>query len=338
MGSLRGATSAEPVEVESRNTNEADWREPCDQCGFPHPGQPCPASRLGDLLANKYRLMSILGVGGMGVVYAARHELVGRRFAIKVLHASALHHPASLRRFRREAQAAGSIENEHIAAVTDFGTANDGTAFLVMEFLQGEDLSHTLAREGPLSVERALGIALQVCRGLAAAHAQGIVHRDLKPANLFLCRREDGSELVKLLDFGIAKLQAKGAESTTRTGAMIGTPYYMPPEQARGRRDLDHRADIYALGTVLYELLSGEKAHPGDSYNEILYHVLMETPRPLCGIRLELEPELCDVIERAMASDADDRYASVDELARGLSECLAGLARAATTPAQAPTT
>jgi serine/threonine protein kinase len=275
---------------------------------------------VGEVVGEKYRLVRLLGEGGMGSVYEARHDVIGRRFAVKFLHAELAGHPEILARFRREAQAAGSLENENIAAVTDFGSSPDGAPYIVMEFLEGEDLAKTLARHGPLPIARAAHILIQVCRGLVAAHGRGIVHRDLKPENLLLQQRGDGGDLVKILDFGIAKLKSTEhrPEAATRTGITLGTPYYMPPEQARGQKELDERADIYALGVILFELLSAQKPHNGENYNAILYSILMGAAPRIEAFRPDLPPELANVVHRAMAGDAKDRYQSVSELAQAL--------------------
>lgn len=299
---------------------EADSEPACGLCGGRHLVGGCPkGSRVGQVLLGKYRLTTVLGQGGMGTVYEARHELVGRRFAIKLLNPELALHQEIVRRFRREAEAAGALESENIAAVTDFGTSEDGAAFIVMEYLRGEDLSRVLTRHGRLPVTRAVDAIIQACRGLSVAHARGIVHRDLKPENLFVSQRSDGGDWIKVLDFGIAKLQTvNDGGSTTRTGTTMGTPHYMPPEQARGSKELDHRADIYALGAVLYELLSGQKAHPGETYNAVLYHVLTQAPARLETLRPEVPPALSDVVHRAMADDAAARFSSAAELAASL--------------------
>ena len=275
---------------------------------------------MGEVIGEKYRLIRLLGEGGMGTVYEARHDVIGRRFAVKFLHAELAGHPEILARFRREAQAAGSLENENIAAVTDFGTSPDGAPYIVMEFLEGQDLAKVLAQTGPLSIQRAAHIVIQVCRGLFAAHGRGIVHRDLKPENLLLQQRGDGGDLVKILDFGIAKLKSteQRPEAATRTGITLGTPYYMPPEQARGQKELDERADIYALGVILFELLSGQKPHNGENYNAILYSILMQAAPRIETCRPDVPPELAALVHRAMAADANERYQSVSELAEAL--------------------
>ena len=255
----------------------------------------------------------------MGEVYEAQHVTVGRRFALKFLQRHLAQYEDALERFRREARAAGALENEHIAGVLDFDTASDGTPFLVMEYLVGESVAELLRREGPLPVTRAVGIALQVCRGLKAAHDAGIIHRDLKPDNLFSLRRADGSELIKILDFGIAKLsREESSPALTRSGAMVGTPFYMAPEQARGEKLLDARVDVYALGVILYELLSAEKPHPGDSHNAILAHILTEPIVPLERLRPNLPPALTALVARTLSRSRADRPSSVDALAREL--------------------
>ena len=276
-------------------------------------------TRVGRTAGGKYKLVRLLGSGGMGEVYEAQHSIVGRRFALKFLHPLLAGNTEIVARFQREAQAAGSLENENIAAVVDAGTADDGAPYLVMEYLEGEDLAHLLVRGGPLPVPRAAYIVIQACRGLAAAHGRGIVHRDLKPENLFICKRNDGSDLIKVLDFGIAKLHTgRVGTGLTQTGTTMGTPFYMSLEQARGAKEVDHRTDIYALGVILYEILSGSKPHPGESYNEILYHVLSQEPAALDSIRSGLPSGLSAVVQKAMAREAADRYASVADLMEAL--------------------
>jgi serine/threonine-protein kinase len=282
-------------------------------------GEGAANTRVGKLLGGKYRLVRLLGAGGMGEVYEAQHELIGRRFAIKFLHPQLASNTEVVARFQREAQAAGGLENENIAAVVDAGTADDGAPYLVMEYLDGEDLAHLLVRGGALPLSRAVFIMIQACRGLAAAHRRGIVHRDLKPENLYICRRNDSSDLVKVLDFGIAKLHTgRASTSLTQTGTTMGTPYYMSLEQARGARDVDHRTDIYALGVILYEMLSGAKPHPGESYNAILYHVLTQEPAPLDSMRPDLPSGMSAIVRKAMAREPGDRYASVAEFMEAL--------------------
>ena len=277
-------------------------------------------SRIGQVIADKYRISRLLGRGGMGEVYEARHVVVGRRFALKFLREHSARSQDSLSRFLCEAQAAGALDNEHIAAVLDFDTAADGSPFLVMEYLAGESLAALLTREGPLPVPRAIAILIQVCSGLDVAHRAGIVHRDLKPDNLFVTQLPSGAELIKILDFGIAKLTDPGSDGAiTSSGVILGTPFYMAPEQARGERNVDFRADIYALGVIAYELLSGKKPHPGEGYNAILAHILTQPVTPLVTLRPGLDPGLVAVIECALASDPARRQSSIAALAEELS-------------------
>lgn len=281
-------------------------------------------TRLGSVLDGKYELVRLLGRGGMGEVYEARHCQIGRRVALKFLLPDAARDERLVARFRVEARAAGSLAHENISAVYDVGCA-DGVHYLVMDYLDGADCARELASARVFSVSRAAEVGLQVCRGLASAHAHGIVHRDLKPANLFLCQRADGSELVKILDFGIAKLRVDGASLlATDTGATMGTPYYMSPEQARGDDGIDARTDLYALGVILYELLSGRRPIRGDMPLQVLHRILTETPKPLSRLRPELPPKLCAIVHRALAKARDERFASAEELARALSPFVVG--------------
>jgi eukaryotic-like serine/threonine-protein kinase len=276
-------------------------------------------NRLDEVVGGKYRIVRFLASGGMGSVYEAQHTVVRRRFAVKFLHHELAVRRELLARFQREAEAAGALESEHVAAAIDFGIAPDGAPYIVLEYLVGESLEHLLEREERLPVSRATNLVVQACRGVQAAHAAGIVHRDLKPHNLFVCRREDGTDLVKVLDFGVAKLELleKGA-AATRTGTVLGTPSYMSPEQARGEKNIDVHSDVYALGAILYELLSGKKPHPGDSHNAILHHIATQPALPLSAAAPNLPEALVAVVEGALAQDAAARPASADALASAL--------------------
>jgi serine/threonine protein kinase len=270
---------------------------------------------VGKLVGGKYRIVRLLAEGGMGVVYEAQHAVVRRRFAIKFLRPDLAERRDILSRFQREAEAAGALENENVAAAIDFGISEQGAPYIVMEYLVGESLADLLAREGRLPVTRAAELVVQACRGVGAAHAAGIVHRDLKPHNLFVCRRQDGTDFIKVLDFGVAKLQAADeASAATRTGTVIGTAAYMAPEQARGEKVVDNRADVYALGAILYELLSLRKPHPGGSQNAILHHIATQPPIPLEAIEPELPCDLTEIVGRAISSDPAARPASVEAL------------------------
>ncbi len=276
--------------------------------------------RIGSDIGGKYRIVRFLAEGGMGSVYEAFHVVVKRRFAVKFLRADLNQRRDALLRFQREAQAAGALESENIAAAVDFGIAEDGSPYIVMEYLVGRDLAGLIDSEGPLPIQRAADIVLQACAGIKEAHAAGVVHRDLKPENLFLCRRSDGSDLVKILDFGIAKLQASNAgNAVTGTGGIVGTPSYMSPEQASGSTLIDERTDVYALGVILYQLLSGRTPHPGDSYNAIIYHITTQPSLPLVCEGRDFPQGLIDVVERVLSRSPLDRPASAEELSKLLS-------------------
>jgi len=275
--------------------------------------------RLGEVVGGKYKLCRFLASGGMGAVYEAQHTLVKRRFAVKFLHPDLVRKRDLLGRFQREAEAAGSLESENVAAAVDLGVAADGSPYIVMEYLSGESLERLLDREGTLPLTRAADLVQQACRGMQVAHGAGIVHRDLKPHNLFVCRREDGTDLLKVLDFGVAKLEAVEPNSAaTRTGTVLGTPSYMAPEQARGEKNVGHAADVYALGAILYELLSAKKPHPGDSHNAILHHIATQPAVPLESVKEGLPEELVRVVTRALAPRPEDRYFSAGEFGAAL--------------------
>ncbi|MCC6899492.1 MAG: serine/threonine protein kinase [Polyangiaceae bacterium] len=282
-------------------------------------GDAACAARIGSVVLGCYELRSLIGQGGMGAVYEARHLRLGRRVAVKVVRPGLADDAKVLARFEQEALSAGALESEHIPAVIDFARDESAAPCLVMEYLEGKNLAQLLEAEGPLPIARAVDIIRQACRGLGVAHAAGIVHRDLKPSNLLLCRRSDGSDLVKIVDFGIAKvMKPHESPADTTTGATLGTPHYMSPEQARGEKSIDQRTDIYALGAILYELLTSTKPHPGDTYNAIIYHILSKEPAPLREVRPLVPEGLARVVHRALSREADDRPSSIDELAASL--------------------
>ncbi|MCL2449490.1 MAG: serine/threonine protein kinase, partial [Polyangiaceae bacterium] len=234
---------------------------------------------VGDVLAGKYQVERVLGSGGMGVVVAARHLQLDERVALKFLRPEAGEHPEALSRFAREAKAAVKIKSEHVARVIDVGTLENGSPFIVMEFLEGKDLGAWLLANGPLRVDQAAEFLLQACEAIAEAHSLGIVHRDLKPANLFVIRRNDGLESIKVLDFGISKVTGRmrgGSTSGTQAGIIIGSPHYMSPEQMRSSRDVDPQSDIWSLGIVLYELLAGHPPFVAETFSEICVKVVTD--------------------------------------------------------------
>jgi serine/threonine protein kinase len=277
------------------------------------------ADRAGELVGAKYRIVRLLAQGGMGVVYEAQHTVVRRRFAVKFLRRDLAERRDILTRFHREAEAAGALESEHVAAAIDFGIAEDGSPYIVMEYLVGESLNALVGRAGPLPIGRAADLVSQAARGVEVAHAAGIIHRDLKPENLFVCRRQDGTDLLKVLDFGVAKLQAIDEMSAaTRTGAVLGTVAYMSPEQARGDKDVGRRSDVYALGAILYEICAGRRPHPGDSPNAILHHIASLPAVPIASVAPELPAALVELVGRTLASDPEARPPSAEALVEAL--------------------
>jgi eukaryotic-like serine/threonine-protein kinase len=273
--------------------------------------------RIGSVVG-KYVIVRLLGRGGMGAVYEARHAQLSRRFAVKFLLPEFATHAEVLARFESEAKAAGGLEHPNLVAVTDAGRSADGAPYLVMEFLQGEDCSQLLQRLGPLPATRAADLVLQACRGLAVAHKAGIVHRDLKPENLFVTDAGDGTDRVKVLDFGIAQIRSPDRSRVTRTGATLGTAHYMSPEQARAAADLDSRTDVWSLGVVLYELLSGHKPFEGERFLHVIHQILSAEAPPLGTLRAGLPPALVALVERAMTKEVGARLPTVTALADGL--------------------
>jgi serine/threonine-protein kinase len=267
---------------------------------------------------DRYSIVRLLGKGGMGAVYEARHARLGRRVAVKFLLPELAARAEILRRFENEAVAAGGLEHPNLVAVLDLGRHTDGSPYLVMEYLQGEDCARLVRRAGPLPVARAASLVLQACRGVAVAHDAGIVHRDLKPENLFVTDLGDGSDQLKVLDFGIAKLRPVDGQAATRTGSTFGTTHYMSPEQARGASDVDARTDVWALGVVLYELLAGRKPFDGEQALGVVHQILNAPPPPLESARQGLPRGLVAVVERAMRKDAGERFPSIRAFANAL--------------------
>jgi eukaryotic-like serine/threonine-protein kinase len=283
-----------------------------------------PAVRLpevGDLLAGKYKVERAIAVGGMGAVFAANHEVLGKRVAVKVLAQKAmLEEEATIARFLREAQAAARLQTEHVARVTDAGMLESGLPFLVMEYLEGCDLAELLKLSGPLPHADVVDYVLQGLEAVAQAHAINIVHRDLKPSNLFLALRPDGSNIIKILDFGISKTaQPDSPEAKSLTGnAVLGSPAYMSPEQVRNARNVDARSDIWSLGVVIYELLTGKIPFDGEGVGEILAAILAEDPKPIREARPDVPEGLEEVVLKCLKRDRDERYASAADFARAL--------------------
>lgn len=291
----------------------------------------------GDLLLGKYRVERVLGQGGMGAVVAARHLELDELVAIKVMLPRTHAAQESDGRFLREARAAAKIKSEHVVRVHDVGRNDDGTMFMVMEYLEGHDLKTHLAERHRLPVEEAITWVMQVCEALAEAHDLGIVHRDIKPANLFLSRkRKKAQSTIKVLDFGISKvLDAQPGDDLTRTGTMMGSPLYMSPEQMTHARNVDARTDIWSIGVVLYEFVSGVVPFPGETFAQVVHGVMSLDPPPL-RLRVADVPDALDaVIQRCLQKDPARRYAHAEELHAALEKVLKGEPRGAANPNEA---
>jgi eukaryotic-like serine/threonine-protein kinase len=278
----------------------------------------------GDILAGKYRIERVLGIGGMGVVVAAQHLQLDEKVAIKFLLPAMLHNQEVVGRFSREARAAVKIKSEHVARVSDVGTLENGAPYMVMEFLEGGDLAAWIEQRGPLPIEQAVDFVLQACVGVASAHGIGIVHRDLKPANLFCLRGNDGQFVIKVLDFGISKVtdssDSGGGGSMTHTSAVMGSPFYMSPEQMQSSKDVDAQTDIWALGVILYELVTGTPPFGGESFAEIAIKVATTSFAPVRSFRPDAPAGLEGVIFKCLEKDKRGRYSNVAELALALAD------------------
>ena len=278
---------------------------------------PSPVN-IGDVV-DKYRVERVVGVGAMGLVVAARHTTLDQIVAIKFLVEHRFgSRDESIARFVGEARAAARIQSDHVCRVSDVGMLPTGVPYMIMEHLEGNDLEEEIIARGQLDLVEAVDYVLQACDAIAAAHQLDIVHRDLKPANLFLARRPDGSRRVKVLDFGISKATTLGKQRFTRETKSLGTPAYMPPEQIKDPMNVDHRADIWALGAILYELLTGQMAFVGENIKEVLDRVLGEDPCPIPALRRDVPPDLIAIIGRALARDRDARWPTAATFARAL--------------------
>jgi eukaryotic-like serine/threonine-protein kinase len=278
--------------------------------------------REGEVIAGKYEVLRVVARGGMGVVVAARHIELGHSVALKfLLRTVALLGPEAIPRFQREARSIVQMKSEHVVRVSDVGTLPSGEPYLVMELLEGTDLKELVEKQGPVSIARAADYVIQALDALAEAHAVGIVHRDIKPANLFMTKRADGSPLIKVLDFGVAKVTDPlklQAASPTATGSMMGSPQYMAPEQILNAKDVDARCDVWALGAVLFELVTGKVPFDGESIGVLFNQIMNLGPTPLSKHLSDVSPEFEMIVMQCLEKDVSKRISNVADLAKRL--------------------
>lgn len=281
---------------------------------------------LGDIIDGKYKIVRLIGEGGMGVVYEGENLRIHRRVAIKILHANVAQSKDAVQRFEREAQAAGRIGSDHIVEVLDLGELPGGDRYMVMEFLEGQSLAERIQKQGALSPQKCATIMVGMLEGLRAAHDAGIVHRDLKPDNVFLLTHRSGQpDFVKILDFGISKFSTLGGEfSMTQTGAVMGTPYYLSPEQAKGERNVDALSDLYAAGVILWESVAGKVPFDGETFNELLFKIVLEPVPDLGVLQPNLDPHFVSLVQKAMARDRQLRFQSATDMQTALVQWLEG--------------
>jgi serine/threonine protein kinase len=277
---------------------------------------------LGTVIGDRYKVLSLLGKGGMGSVYRAQHTSLGKIQAIKILKQSALENNTALNRFDIEAKAASSLSHANLVSVHDYGLTSEGAPYLVMDFVEGVSLLDVLQRDGALNSALVIELFEQICDGLAYAHSQGVVHRDIKPSNIILTRTASGAPQIKIVDFGIAKIVSDNSaeHELTQTGEVFGSPMYMSPEQCEGHREVDARSDIYSVACVMYEALTGYPPFTGANAIQTMYKQINESPSPIDGAnrRLRIPPALENVVMRALEKKPSERHQSMEELRNDL--------------------
>lgn len=276
------------------------------------------STQIGQVLAGKYRVDRVLGAGGMGIVVAAMHLQLDQMVALKFIRREALGNAEVVSRFEREARAAVRLKSEHVARIIDVGRLDSGSPYIVMEYLEGQDLSSLIQQQRSLPAAVAADFVIQACDAISEAHGLGIVHRDLKPGNLFLANTSHGQQAIKVLDFGISKSQAGGDANMTRTQAVMGSPGYMSPEQMRSTKAVDGRSDVWSLGVILYELVAGRPPFDGDTFTALCVKISMDPHPPLPAFPMALPAGFEAVVNRALEKDPARRFQSAVELAQAL--------------------
>jgi serine/threonine-protein kinase len=292
------------------------------------PALPHDLPQPGEILDGRYQIEESIGAGGFGIVVAARHVTLGQRVAIKFMFGQFARDPDAQERLLREARAARSIKSEHVARVLDLGRLPNGAPYMVMEYLAGTSLGNLLRARGRLPVSDAVDAVLQAGEPVAEAHALGIVHRDLKPSNLFVIARPDRSLAIKVLDFGLAKAGITGGKAITETGYVAGSPQYMAPEQMRSLKHVDHRADLWSMGVILYYLVAGRRPFEGQNVALVWAEIVRGPPAPLSSIAPRVPPALEAVIRRCLVTDPAQRIQSMAELAEALAPFASARGRA----------
>jgi serine/threonine-protein kinase len=340
MGAVYSTETSEPIAgaVRLKDRRKIRWRSLPEEWSPPqkllfwtwlkrgsealmNAGQSYPSA--GEVIDGKYQIERMLGEGGMGAVAKATHILRRAPVALKFMSPNVMTFPGAVDRFLNEGVAASQIDTDHVVKVTDVGKLPNGAPYLVMEYMQGQDLSELLQKEGQpgLDIQRSVHFTLQILRGLQVAHDAGIIHRDMKPSNCFVVEKEGEHDFVKLLDFGISKVGGSGkSASLTQTNSALGTPLYMSPEQAKSPRDVDLRSDLYSVGVILYELLTGRTPFNSESgeFTEILFKLFTQDPPPIRQYRADIPPELAAAVHKALVRDPKERYATAQEFGLAL--------------------
>ncbi|MDZ4837787.1 MAG: protein kinase [Candidatus Melainabacteria bacterium] len=281
-----------------------------------------PDPLIGSVLTDRYTILSLIGTGGNGAVYKAKHRYTAKTVAVKVLHSDLSQSTELVNRFRQEAIAIANLDHPNLVSVIDFGMTTDGTTFMVMDYLEGKSLVTKIREDGPMDYRKAVPIFMEVCKGVERAHEAGIVHRDLKPGNVHVCSQEQKGGLVKVLDFGLAKVFGENNVVMTVPGEVFGSPAYMSPEQCRGQK-LDKRTDVYSMGCLMYQVLSGETVFTAQSATEVMYHQIYTQPKPFSeiapGLNIPLLIEM--VVMKCLAKSESKRYQTMEDLHRALRMC-----------------